>query len=85
MSDREGSKYNSSTCQTGKEVQITAVHARQGRKYKSKQHMSDREGSTKKQQHMSDREGSTNNSSICQTGKEVNITSAHVRQGRKYT
>jgi len=33
---------------------------------------------------MSDREGSTNNSSTCLTGKEVQVTAAHVRQGMKY-
>ena len=33
---------------------------------------------------MSDRDGSTNNRNACLTGKEVQITAAHVRQGRKY-
>ena len=44
MSDRDGSKNNRNACVTGKEVHITAANVRQGRKYKQRQHMSDREG-----------------------------------------
>ena len=33
---------------------------------------------------MYDRDGSTNNRNACLTGKEVQITAANVRQGRKY-